>query len=153
MLGGIVGNTLLSFLVNYQGWRLASFSIVSLGVLIELGMLLMENRELRNRRVFVPTLKEMLRGLWALFCKWQIWVNCAVCCLLFIHLVGFSDFWGVSYLVGVYHLLPPIAAEGISLIYLGWFCGAPFVGRISDSLKSRRMPLTVGATFQPSCYL
>ncbi len=62
-------------------------------------------------------------------------------------MVGFADFWGVSYLVGVYHLSPPIAAEGICLIYLGWFCGAPFVGWISDSLKSRRVPLTVGATF------
>ncbi|WP_032074905.1 MFS transporter [Coxiella burnetii] len=147
MLGGIIGNTLLTSLVNYQGWRLANYSIATFGVLVGLGMLLMENRELRNLRVFVPTLKEVLRGLLALLCKRQIWVNCTVGCLLFIPLVGFADFWGVSYLVGVYHLSPLTAAEGISLIYLGWFCGAPFVGWISDSLKSRRMPLTVGATF------
>ncbi len=38
-----------------------------------------------------------------------------------------------------------IITETISLIFLGWATGAPVAGFISDVLKQRRLPMTIGA--------
>lgn len=151
MLGGIVGDTLLTTLVNHQGWRLANYSVAASGIILGLLMLLMHSRKRHsnenNPPKHVSSLREGFRGLWELLRNPQMWINCVIGCLLFIPLSGFADSWGISYLMAVYHLPKSVAAGTMSLMYLGWLSGAPFIGWISDGVKSRRMPLTVGATF------
>ena len=54
----------------------------------------------------------------------------------------------ISYLMAAYHLLKSIVQRRgtLSLMHLVWLVGVPFVGWISDGIKSRQMPLTAGIT-------
>ncbi len=150
MLGGLIGDVLLTNIVSHQGWRLTNNWVAILGIILALLIFLFSNRcrqlNLQHHYQSLPDIRSGCRGLLQLIKNRQIWINSIIGCLLFIPVSGFAETWGISYLMAVDHLPKAIAADAISMIFLGWVCGAPLLGWISDTIRSRRLPLTVAAT-------
>lgn len=151
MLGGLLGDLLLTSLVSHQGWRLANNWVALLGILLALSILLFNNyyrktRFFKQQHQSLPDMRSGYTGLIQLIKNSQIWINSVIGCLLYIPISGFAETWGISYLMGVDHLSRTTAAKAISMIFLGWVCGAPLFGWISDLIHARRLPLTIAAT-------
>ncbi len=151
MFGGLTGDNLLSRLMERAGWRLTNYFVGAIGVVLAfIIFLVLKNNKKRYFTVcqshWLPDLKSGYRGLIELMKNPQMWINCSIGCLLLVPLSGFAETWGISYLVHVIHLSKSQAASAVSMIFLGWFLGAPIIGWLSDVIKQRRLPLTVGAT-------
>lgn len=150
MLGGLLGDVLLTTIVNYHGWRLTNNGVAILGILLALLIFLFSNRcreiNLQHDYHALPDMRTGFRGLLQLIKNRQLWINSMIGCLLFIPVAGFAETWGICYLMAVDHLPKTTAADAISMIFLGWVCGAPLWGWISDSFRTRRLPLTAAAT-------
>ncbi len=51
---------------------------------------------------------------------------------------AFAELWGPSYLHTVYHIPLTVAADAVSLIFIGWAIGGPIAGWISDRIQRRK---------------
>lgn len=151
MLGGLLGDLLLSKLVLTQGWRLTCYIMAGVGILLALFIFVLLGDAQRRvgrrhyRAVLLPTLKEGAKGLFELVRHTQIWVNCLLGCLMFLPISGFAESWGIRYLIAVDHLSSDKAALASGFMFLGFAMGAPVMGWFADILKQRQFPMTVGA--------
>ncbi len=62
-------------------------------------------------------------------------------------MLAFGALWGVPYMSERYGLSRPEAATYASLLLIGFACGAPLAGWVSDALRRRKMPLVIGCFF------
>jgi len=74
----------------------------------------------------------------------QMWIAGAIGCLLYIPTTAFAELWGIPYLESVHNLSSEQAGWAIFSLFLGFTIGAPFAGYISDRIKRRRLPMTLG---------
>ena len=152
-VGGILGNLTLTSLVDHHGWRLTSYAAAVVGIALTVVMFifLRDGGKHQYRPGNKPAVasavsfRSVLRGLFGIIKNPQIWIIGIVSCLLYLSTSAFAELWGNPYLRQVYHLSPEGAAKVISTIFLGWAVGGPLVGWFSDTIRQRRLPLTVGA--------
>ena len=154
MLGGMFGDIALNEMVQVDGWRLTSYIAACLGVILTLLLFVIlrdgarrtgkhtKQGEVTHR---VRTMKVALVGLLKISKDPQIWLTGLVGCLLYIPTSAFAELWGPSYLKVAFNFSNTEAATANSMIFLGWAIGGPLVGMLSDRLKQRRLPITVGA--------
>lgn len=71
----------------------------------------------------------------------QLWLIGIVGCLTYLPASVIGDVWGVPYLETVYHLSSKNAGVIMTAFFLGWVIAGPFVGWISDSIRSRTKPI------------
>lgn len=151
MIGGLMGDLLLTKLVSLEGWRLTCYVIACFGTVLALLIFITLGDAQRRigkknyREVLLPNLKEGCKGLVKLSRNYEIWINCALGCLMFLPISGFAESWGIRYLVAVDHLSTNLAALACGMVFLGFACGAPIMGWIADALRQRQLPMTVGA--------
>lgn len=148
MVGGMLGDIILTVLINKQGWRLSSYWAACFGMVLTLLMflLLRDGRsQAGQERHETPTLRGILKGSVRIVRNPQIWINGLIGCLLYLPTSVFAELWGIPFLSQALHFSPSAAANAISLIFLGWATGGPIAGLISDVLKQRRLPMTIGA--------
>lgn len=151
MLGGVLGDVLLTSLMQHAGWRLTCYvsSLVGL-VLLLLIFFSLSFAERRAESFFqltlLPSVKTGCLGLWHIMQNTQIWINAALGCLLYIPISGFAEVWGIQFLERFDRFPEPTAAAAVSMIFLGWVLGAPLSAWISNVIAQRRLPITVGAT-------
>ena len=148
MIGGMLGDIILTMLINQHGWRLSSYWAACFGMVLTLVMfLLLRDGKLSPRYGHhePPTLRGILVGSGRIIRNPQIWINGLIGCLLYLPTSVFAELWGVPFLSQALHFSPSAAANAISLIFLGWATGAPVAGFISDVLKQRRLPMTIGS--------
>lgn len=148
MVGGMLGDIILTVLINKHGWRLSSYWAACFGMVLALLMFLLL-RDGGSQTGYapheVPTLKGILKGSLRIVKNPQIWINGLIGCLLYLPTSVFAELWGIPFLSQALHFSPSAAANAISLIFLGWATGGPIAGLISDVLKQRRLPMTIGA--------
>lgn len=151
MVGGLMGDLLLTKLVLMEGWRLTCYVIACFGTVLALIIFITLGDAQRRvgkghyREVLLPNLKDGYLGLLKLSRNHEIWINCALGCLMFLPISGFAESWGIRYLMAVDHLSSARAALACGMIFLGFACGAPLMGWIADALRQRQLPMTVGA--------
>lgn len=151
MLGGLVGDIVLTAIVNKGGWRLANYFVGAIGALLALAVFfVLRDRKKQKYLVDEPYLfcnaESGCSGLIDVVKNSQMWINCVIGCLLFVPLSGFAETWGISYLMQVVHMTKSHAAFAVAMIFFGWLLGAPIIGWISNGIKQRRLPLTLGST-------
>ena len=147
MVGGMLGDIILTLLVNKHGWRLSSYWAACFGVILTLLMFLFlrDGRSSPGQQQKSPTLKGTFKGSLRIVRNPQIWINGLIGCLLYLPTSVFAELWGIPFLSQALHFSSSAAANVVSLIFLGWATGAPIAGLISDILKQRRLPMTIGA--------
>jgi len=149
MIGGLSGDLLLTRLVDVDGWRLTSYMAAAVGLAITLVMFLLlrdkPKQELDQPISELPSLKNTCIEIIKIIRNPQIWIAGAIGCLVYIPTSAFAELWGPTYFKQAYHLTSDKAAAVVSMIFLGWAIGGPIVGWISDRIKQRRLPMTVGS--------
>lgn len=156
MLGAIVGETVLSELVDTVGWG-SSFHILGLlGVFLAVVILItLPNTppwEIQRRKKLIETERKehnFLVGLWLVLKNPQTWIIGFVAASLFLPLSVFADLWGVKYIMYTANVSKTTAAGAVSMLFFGWLIGGPIMGWLSDHLNRRKDLMVWGlvATF------
>lgn len=148
-VGAMFGEVPLAALIEYVGWREASFILASIG----LGLALLLWLVIRDYPVPPPEVsaKRQFRAEWqrllSVCGRSYTWVTGAYACTIWTPIAVFAALWGVPYLQEKYQINVLIASSLCSMIWLGIGIGSPLLGWLSDRLESRRIALFLSAIF------
>ncbi len=146
MLGGMFGDIGLSFLLRFEGWRLTCYWVAIAGVVIALVLcVVLRDHPAQPSNLEKVSLERFIIECLRLLRNKQIWLNGLIGCLLYLPILGFAETWQIPYLAYVMDYQHVDAAMAAATIFCGCAVAAPIVGWISDTLKQRRLPLTIGA--------
>lgn len=150
MLGAISGETPLALLVDHNGWR-QSMSIMGIIGLI-LAMLIfiiakdypqMSAKTARENKD--PEQDPMLKSLIAILKNKQLWLIATYGGLMYMATPVFCGLWGVPFLMFKMQIAKSIAANYISLVFIGWAIASPLWGICSNRIGLRKPPMYIGA--------
>lgn len=148
MVGAMVGENLLTYLVDHFGWRETTYSSAFFGIMLAIIIWLNVRNAHKTNNTFAykkiewsSVFKDILEALKSP----QLWLVGIVGGLLYIPTSVFAELWGVPYLEQARHFSPYQASAAVSMIFLGWAIGGPIVGAISDKLRLRKSPLLIGS--------
>ncbi|MGE3318036.1 MAG: MFS transporter [Candidatus Berkiella sp.] len=147
MLGAIFGEVSMEYLVNVIGWQQTLHYAVIAGVILMLTLwFVLKDKGAQKVQVTDEPLKlsAILKALLMLSRNRQMWIIGLIGCFTFLPISGFAEVWAPNYLENV-GLTQSQAAWGSSLVFLGFAFGAPLWGAISERIKSRRIPMIMGA--------
>lgn len=151
MIGGMVAQTPLAWLVEKLGWRQALIYDAGLGAII-LAIIMLNVRNYPTGLAAADFeqhkfLSEL--GYWRSFklayFKLQNWLCGIYSSLLNLSLFLLGAIWGSLYLMQVHHFSHQQATYPTSLIFTGTIIGSPLMGWLSDRLGRRKPLMLVGA--------
>ncbi len=151
MSGGVLGAVFLTTLVNFLGWRATCFWATVVGLFLAFVIYAVVRD--KNEEIVYSSSSEMVQlhsvklawpELWRIFKNPQIWINGAFGCLLYMSLSTFAELWEIPFLRQGLHFSSEKAAQGASVLFLGWGIGGPFMGWLSDTLRRRRTLMSIG---------
>jgi MFS family permease len=146
MLGAVIGQAPLSKYIHVLGWRtgLETFSIAG-GVLALLFFVFVRDRAPHHiRRRLTPERTNLFKQIGKIFCNKQAWILSLYSGLAFAPITFFGGLWGVPYITLAYDIAPVLAAQAISMIFIGFAIGAPLAGWLSDKIGSRKKVMFFG---------
>lgn len=151
MVGAMVGENALTFLVQKFGWQQTTYGSAVFGVVLAILLWAIvrntkneEDKAIHYNRV---SFKQIMTDLNQALSHKQIWLIGIVGGFLYIPTSVFAELWGVPYLEQARGFSGYQAAGAVSMIFLGWAIGGPLIGFISDHLHLRKAPLVVGSFF------
>lgn len=148
MFGAMSGGIVMAKFVALSGWQQSLYASAALGLVLTVVLWVIvrdkSDREFRNIGRASHKGLNIWTELLTIVKTGQLWINGLIGCLLFLPLTAFAEFWSVSYLE-IQGFSKQTAALGASCVFLGFAIGGPLWGRTSDFIKSRRMPLMIGA--------
>lgn len=140
MLGGVLAQAPLGFVVQAIGWRHALAAGAAIAFVLAVAMWWA-----------TPTLRgpprragSVLADLRRVAAQRQTWIIAGTGFALTGPMMAFAGLWAVPYLVSSQGLSRDGAAGTASLLFVGWALGAPLVGWLSDRLHRRRVLLILG---------
>ncbi len=148
MLGAVVGEAPIAFLLPHIGWR---YTMMVIGVLFLILAILiiffiknspskrLENTETKRASLWY-SLTTVLKNK-------QSWLNAIYAGTVYAPIAAFGELWGVSTLTQLYHLSTEKAAMCVSLIFIGWAIGSPIIGIVSDRMGKRRPLMFISSIF------
>ena len=149
MLGAAVGDAPMAMTVDSLGWRNTMLLIAAIFVLLAIATYwIVRDQPTRTTAIAAKEVSQTpspLKGLLAVISSKQNCLNALYAGLLFAPTTVFGELWGVSYLVNVYGLSKSVAASAVGMVFVGWACGGPIVGWLSDRLGQRRPLMLVSA--------
>jgi len=144
-IGGIAGNKLVAFFLQYYGWRdiIRGFSYIGF-ILALLIWFLIKNEfyqsdieEYSNKKnFFVSNLRIVLQNK-------ESWMLGTYSFLIWAQVLGFAILWGIPFLKLSCNLNNIGAAKAISYIWLGIAIGSPVIGWVSDCINQRRIIMII----------
>ena len=148
MLGGMIGDVGMTWMVNHLGWhRVISVSIATGMVLIPIfyffvhEKIIHETARYKNKKTIIAYLK----GFFHLLANRDVVIAGLIGCLLYLSLSAFAEMWGIPFLQRAMPHHKLVASTINSMVFLGWFCGAPLNGWLSGVFNTRRLLLIVGS--------
>lgn len=147
MLGAICGAGPLTQLVTQFGWRHALQICVCLGILLGIVIVLVVRNKATDRTppATAPFAKTPGKTVISIISNRQSWLIALYSGIAFAPISAFAGLWGLSFLTEQYNLTRSVAANLISLIFVGFAFGSPFAGWLSDRI-SRRKPIMIIGT-------
>lgn len=149
--GGIIGDLFLTALVDYVGWKITCYLLAIIGLLITLAVYTIirdrnASQQHARNEFHVDGLKDLFNGILELCRLPQFWVNCVIGCLMYVPMTGFVESWQIPFLSQTVNFSHTQAAVAAAMVFLGWAVGAPSMAWLSEKIRQRRLPLTIGAT-------
>jgi len=148
MIGGLLGDTTVTSLVTFEGWRLASIhaAILGFGLSVLLWTILRDHKpDVDPKEEAVNSFQDVFSGLWRLLCNRQSWIVGIIGCMMWFPISIYAEAWGIGHLQDVLGYNREDASHAIALLFLGMACGGPCVGLLSDYLERRRVVVFGGA--------
>ncbi len=146
-VGAIFGEVPLAALINYTGWRKASFILAIVGVLLSV-LLWTFIRDFPHRSTQEKPTRR-LRDEWhRLIEVWRhkyTWVTAGYAFAIWGPITVFAALWGVPFLQEKYQVSVVVASSMCSMIWIGIGIGSPFLGWVSDRFNSRKIALSLSS--------
>lgn len=151
MMGAIFGETPLALLIDSYGWR---ESMVILGLVgLSLSVLIFivardapdTSHELESPHHHDND-ERVLTSLVSLLKNKQLWLVACYGGLMYLSTPVFCGLWGVPYLMFKMQVSKAVAANYVSLVFVGWAIASPLWGIFSNRIGRRKPPMLIGAT-------
>lgn len=149
MLGAVGGQAPLSAFIEAMNWRYAMDLIGAIGVILSIVFWIVVRDKAPNHKIehhivsqktpLFATLKKILK------CPQSWWLS-VYSGFAFAPVMIFGGLWGVAFITEAFGLSHNIAAQSVSMIFIGFAVGAPFFGWFSDMVKNRRLVMFWGTT-------
>lgn len=136
LLGGVVVQYPLMYLIAYSGWQGAMNIVVCIGVIIFLLMLVFLKNPpsiIQNKKHYKGFFKQLL----LVGSKLQNWLYSFYTSIFNIPIIVFGALWGNIYLIDVGNYSKLEASFLFMMLFWGVIIGAPLIGMISDFYKTR----------------
>jgi len=151
MLGGMVAQTPLTWLIAKIAWRDALLVVAALGFLVIILIWGVVRDIPPGQEEFYRNQRQQLRALGIkqsiilALSNIQNWLAGFYISFVNVPLMLLGGLWGSLYLTTVNQLTALQASYVISVLFLGTMCGCPVVGAFSDKIKRRRFPMILFA--------
>tara|TARA_R110000868_G_scaffold10639_4_gene51657 strand:- start:60702 stop:61985 length:1284 start_codon:yes stop_codon:yes gene_type:complete len=149
MLGGAVAQTPLSLLVDAIGWRAAVICDAMLGLtfLLVIYKTVFDYPD-HYQAQHASNMKQLKSLPWnsllkKIFSNRQNWVAGLFTSLLNLPIMVMGGLWGTPYLQAVEGFTKTQASVVSSMLFIGTIFGSPILGRLSDRIGLRRIPMIV----------
>jgi MFS family permease len=146
--GATCGGAPLGFLVDAINWRNSMLLIACAGFILAFCIFVLvryKKPHTPEKDILHDKSLSILDGLMTVMITPQAWLIGLFGCLLYVPLAAIADLWGTPFFAELYQFDRKIAASMISFIYVGIAVVAPFAAYFSDRLKSRKIPMLMGA--------
>jgi MFS family permease len=157
MVGGLIGDTMLTSVVIAEGWKLTMLYAALLGVILAvLIIVIFKDKKIdASEHLEVSTFTDVFAGLKKLLCNSQTWIIGAIGCFMWFPIAIYAEAWGVGHLQDVMGYKIENATFAVGMIFLGMACGGPCVGACADYFQKRKIIVMIGAflTFIVSSFL
>lgn len=145
MLGGVLGDLVISRLLMIETWHIVCMQAALLGGLVTVLMLVYIPSDIHhNDSQEEVDFYQILEGKLALIKNPQIWIVALIACFLYTPMTLFSEHFGIEFLQLKYRIEHVDASVLNSYIFLGWMLGGPLVCSLSDYCKSRKLIIGLG---------
>ena len=147
MLGAVGGQAPLAAFIDKFDWRYAmeiiSYIGLTLGVIF--WFVVRDSSPLKTlEKHIVPTKGSLFDNLKIVLKNKQSWWLSVYSGFAFSPVMIFGGLWGVAFISEAFNFTSNVAAQSVSLIFIGFAVGAPFFGIFSDWLKKRKLVMFYG---------
>ena len=147
MLGAIGGEAPLAILVDTYGWRHSMIIMGVLGLVIAILMIsVVKDSPNKTKQHHTQNTHQepMWSSLIAILKNRQIWFVALYGGLMYLSTPVFCGLWGVPFFMFKMHLKKAVAANYISLVFIGWAIASPLWGSFSNHIGRRKTSMTIG---------
>lgn len=147
-MGALLGGRPLTALNSSFGWRQSFYLLAFLGIVIFiLNLLFMRDRHTLDllKKGTVISRPEIWGSIKEIFKSRFCWMYAIIALGIYLSISVFADLWGVSFLMLKYDLPKEIAAQAISMIYVGTCFGVIIIAGISHFLRDYRSLIIGGS--------
>lgn len=147
MAGGMFGVIVLSSLVKTIGWKQTVDTGTIIGaILIPIIWLIIKDEPKDTKKKIKEKnkvqYKETFSGLFKILKNPQMWITGIISCFFYLSLSLFAELWGIPFIKMAY---PKVnAATACSMVFFGWLVGGPFIGYVSDMIRTRHVLISIG---------
>jgi MFS family permease len=134
LMGAIYGGKPVSLLVASHHWQHVALTLAFTSFIIALGAFLVLRAPHKDDRVSIPSTPFSFTELMTILSKPQIWQLAIANLLMVGALEGFSDVWGVPYLMTSYGIAKDNAAQLVSFVFIGMLFGGPLLAWCSKKI-------------------
>lgn len=155
MLGAIGGEAPLALLIDNYNWRIALIIMGVIGIVLAVLLFVIARDVPKGDPYHSKYVKQgndegLFSGLKKLLRHKQMWLTATYGGLMFMWTPVFCGLWGVPFLMAKLNIDKTIAANYISLVFVGWAVSSPLWGVFSNRIGRRKPPMyigTIGALF------
>ncbi|MFM8454155.1 MAG: MFS transporter [Gammaproteobacteria bacterium] len=154
MVGGVLGLTSMTYLVEKFGWQqtLWGSAFLGFGIALITWTCVQDHcsktealKQARIAQALDLKIKQILKYLSGKMIKNPtFWINGLIGAITYLPISVFAELWAVPYLK-VLGFDPSTAAQAASVALVGFAVGGPIWGLVSDRMSSRRIPLLLGS--------
>jgi MFS family permease len=147
MIGGMIAQTPMVWLVDLVGWRDAMLANASLGIvfLILIFFIVKDNpAHAKKEKARAFNMSDFINSLKSVLFNFRNWFAGLYASLINLPVFLLGAMWGILYLVQALNVGRTQAALTISMLYVGLIVGSPFFGWFSDMITRRKLPMYIG---------
>ena len=134
LMGAIYGGKPISLLIEAYSWKYIALTLAIISMLIGFLSYICLRSKYKQDEPVLDKDKFHLSHFKTLLCSPTLWLLAIANLLMVGSLEGFSDVWGVPYLMTAYGLSKSNAAQLISFIFLGMLFGGPLLAFLSKKI-------------------
>lgn len=149
MSGAIGGEAPLAILIEHYGWRHGMIIMGGLGVLLAFAMHFI-SKDAPNSRMGQHRQQHelsLLQSLSILMRSPQLWIISIYGGCMYLFTPVFCGLWGVPFLMQKLFISKIVAANYVSMVFVGWVIASPLWGAFSNYIGRRKPPLFLGSFF------
>lgn len=149
LFGGLMAQTPTAYFIANYGFIsvMQAYAVVTFAALL---LMIFIIREPASQQESTHSISP-LRQLALTYGNSQNWLAALYAGLILQPMVILGGLWGIMYLEQAHHFSKLSAANLTLLIFLGCMIGNPIIGRFSDAIKSRRLPMFLCGMLAITC--